>query len=103
MIAADYTVPGSVRGGGVRADHGGGAPVEHLQQLLVQEAALHGIKRVETVDSVDRDEVAHLDELVLLQTAVTVLVQGLEYLLSSLLAFLLGKSLNIYKLSTIAN
>ena len=100
MIAADYTVLGSVRGGGVRADHGGGAPVEHLQQLLVQEAALHGIMRVETVD---RDEVAHLDELILLQTAVTVLVQGLEYLLSSLLAFLLGKSLNIYKLSTIDN
>ena len=40
MIAADYTVLGSVRGGGVLADHGGGAPVEHLQQLLVQEAAL---------------------------------------------------------------
>ena len=100
MIAADYTVLGSVRGGGVRADHGGGAPVEHLQQLLVQEAALHGIERV---GSVDRDEVAHLDELILLQTAVAVLVQGLEYLLSSLLAFLLGKSLNIYKLSTIDN
>ena len=100
MIAADYTVLGSVRGGGVRADHGGGAPIEHLQQLLVQEAALHGIKRVGTVD---RDEVAHLDELILLQTAVAVLVQGLEYLLSSLLAFLLGKSLNIYKLSTIDN
>ena len=100
MIAADYTVLGSVRGGGVRADHGGGAPVEHLQQLLVQEAALHVVKRVGTVD---RDEVAHLDELILLQTAVTVLVQGLEYLLSSLLAFLLGKSLNIYKLSTIDN
>ena len=48
-------------------------------------------------------EVAHLDELILLQTAVTVLVQGLEYLLSSLLAFLLGKSLNIYKLSTSDN
>ena len=100
MIAADYTVLGSVRGGGVRADHGGGAPVEHLQQLLVQETALHGINRVGTVD---RDEVAHLDELILLQTAVAVLVQGLEYLLSSLLAFLLGKSLNIYKLSTIDN
>ena len=55
------------------------------------------------METVDRDEVAHLDELILLQTAVAVLVQGLEYLLSSLLAFLLGKSLNIYKLSTIDN
>ena len=44
MIAADYTVLGSFRGGGVLADHGGGAPVEHLQQLLVQEAALHSMK-----------------------------------------------------------
>ena len=100
MIAADYTVPGSVRGGGVRADHGGGAPVEHLQQAAACPGDSPSVERVETVD---RDEVAHLDELILLQTAVTVLVQGLEYLLSSLLAFLLGKSLNIYKLSTIDN
>ena len=100
MIAADCTVLGSVRGGGVLADHGGGAPVQHLQQLLVQEAALVYRDRVGYCPAC---EVAHLDELILLQTAVTVLVQGLEYLLSSLLAFLLGKSLNIYKLSTSDN
>ena len=101
MIAADCTVLAmcSVRGGGVRADHGGGAPVQHLQQLLVQEAAL----LYREIGNCRPCEVAHLDELILLQTAVTVLVQGLEYLLSSLLAFLLGKSLNIYKLSTSDN
>ena len=103
MIAADCTVLAmcSVRGGGVLADHGGGAPVQHLQQLLVQEAAL--VYRERVLSTVNIGEVAHLDELIFLQTAVTVLVQGLEYLLSSLLAFLLGKSLNIYKLSTSDN